>query len=268
MEGSSRFQHRDGLVRTVRRLPRGQGAGTLPLFAVIRRRSWKSIDGARGDEVNMAGIRVRVGTIGGARSIEQVFQRHEIAIGRAAENDVILKQNNVSKEHCRVLFAGGKLMVGDSGSTNGTYVNGKRVTAWTPLKPLDEVWIGRYVLVFSVDAGPEQAAREERSTRDGKERERARQSRSGNKKTGSGKKGKSSATSGEEKDRLRGRTPWDVLGVPKGTPKAEAKKAYLKLLLMYHPDKVDSLGPRLKELAAEITLELNEAWARIESGKG
>ncbi|WP_075306134.1 FHA domain-containing protein [Hyalangium minutum] len=217
----------------------------------------------------MSGIRVRVGTIGGARSIERAFQRHEIVIGRAAENDVILKQNNVSKEHCRVLFAGGKLMVGDSGSTNGTYVNGKRVTAWTPLRPSDEVWIGKYVLVFSVDAEPEQAARGGRSARGDKEREGTRQSRSGNKKTGNEKKGKAStASADDEKERRKVRTPWDVLGVPKGTPKAEAKKAYHKLLLMYHPDKVDSLGPRLKELAVEITRELNEAWARIESGKG
>jgi len=36
---------------------------------------------------------------------------------------------------------------------------------------------------------------------------------------------------------------------------------------MYHPDKVDSLGPRIKELALEVTRELNDAWAKIESGK-
>jgi pSer/pThr/pTyr-binding forkhead associated (FHA) protein len=50
----------------------------------------------------------------------------------------------------------------------------------------------------------------------------------------------------KKQERSQAKTPWDVLGISKGTPKAEAKKSYLKLLSLYHPDKVDSLGPKIR----------------------
>lgn len=58
--------------------------------------------------------------------------------------------------------------------------------------------------------------------------------------------------------------PWAVLGVPPGTAKDEAKKAFRALITQYHPDKVSHLGPEFRELADKRTREILEAWALVE----
>jgi pSer/pThr/pTyr-binding forkhead associated (FHA) protein len=208
----------------------------------------------------MAAIRIRVGTKNSNQVIEKVFNQHEIAIGRAADNDVILKKDNVSKLHCRAIFAKGLILLGDAESRNGTFINGSRVVGWVPVRPADIVEVGHYRLTFAIedDSRPNDTHKEER-TFGGKNRQRQNQHKT--------REQKKVDPPPVEAMGSQPRSPWVVLGIPKGTPKADAKKAYMKLLSMYHPDKVDSLGPRIKELALEVTRELNDAWAKIESGK-
>jgi pSer/pThr/pTyr-binding forkhead associated (FHA) protein len=62
-------------------------------------------------------------------------------IGRAVRADFILDAPLVSRLHCR-LTAGHGLEVLDLNSTNGTFVNGKRVTRAT-LRPGDRLTVGR-----------------------------------------------------------------------------------------------------------------------------
>jgi hypothetical protein len=50
-----------------------------------------------------------------------------LRIGRSAPADVIVMGIGVSRSHCEVDLAGGKLRVTDLNSTNGTYVNDKRI---------------------------------------------------------------------------------------------------------------------------------------------
>ncbi len=61
--------------------------------------------------------------------------------------------------------------------------------------------------------------------------------------------------------------PWQVLGVPRGTPLGEAKKVYRSLVAQYHPDKVSHLAPEFRELADKRTRQILEAWRRIEAGE-
>jgi pSer/pThr/pTyr-binding forkhead associated (FHA) protein len=215
----------------------------------------------------MTQIRVQVGVKGSAKRIENVFKKHEITIGRDSTNDVILKRTTVSKVHCRAIFINGVLMVGDSGSTNGTYVNDSRVIGWMPVRSSDEVHVGEYVVSFSAISEPKKNTSNSGEHKEKKERTstgtgRARQKQH---KTRNQKKANAPPATPPKQDQTK--TPWEVLGIPKGASKADARKAYLKLLAMYHPDKVDSLGHRLKEIALEVTRELNEAWEKIESGK-
>ena len=49
-------------------------------------------------------------------------------IGRAPECELVLKDNQVSRRHARLQARGGVLVLTDLGSTNGTRVNGHRVT--------------------------------------------------------------------------------------------------------------------------------------------
>jgi pSer/pThr/pTyr-binding forkhead associated (FHA) protein len=53
----------------------------------------------------------------------------QIGRGKQAGNDLVLASDNmVSKKHARLIWEGGRFMVYDEGSTNGTYVGGERVT--------------------------------------------------------------------------------------------------------------------------------------------
>ena len=49
-------------------------------------------------------------------------------IGRAPECELVLKDNRVSRRHARLAARDGVLILTDLGSTNGTRVNGNRVT--------------------------------------------------------------------------------------------------------------------------------------------
>ncbi len=74
------------------------------------------------------------------------FDKTEITIGRVKGNDVILPKGNVSKRHSRILLKDGKFIIVDLRSTNGTYVNGRKITSPLVLQPSDKVYVGDFIL--------------------------------------------------------------------------------------------------------------------------
>lgn len=70
----------------------------------------------------------------------------ELLIGRADKCHVVLDDSYVSQVHARISPRGEGVIVEDLGSTNGTYLNRKRVTAATELQRGDKVKIGRTVM--------------------------------------------------------------------------------------------------------------------------
>jgi pSer/pThr/pTyr-binding forkhead associated (FHA) protein len=69
-------------------------------------------------------------------------------VGRATRADFIVDAALVSRIHCRITAADDKLEVVDLKSTNGTYVNGKRVQR-AELQTGDRLRVGRVELVVS-----------------------------------------------------------------------------------------------------------------------
>jgi pSer/pThr/pTyr-binding forkhead associated (FHA) protein len=67
-------------------------------------------------------------------------------VGRAPRADFMLEAALVSRLHCRLEAGLDTLMVVDLGSTNGTYVNDKRVER-APLTGGDRLRIGRVELI-------------------------------------------------------------------------------------------------------------------------
>jgi pSer/pThr/pTyr-binding forkhead associated (FHA) protein len=69
-----------------------------------------------------------------------------IMIGRGADCQLILEDDYVSTRHARVVSTPNGIYVEDLGSTNGTYVNGQRITAPTTITLADTVRIGKTIL--------------------------------------------------------------------------------------------------------------------------
>lgn len=69
-----------------------------------------------------------------------------IMIGRGADCQLILDDDYVSTRHARVVATPNGIYVEDLGSTNGTYVNGQRITAPTTITLADSVRIGKSML--------------------------------------------------------------------------------------------------------------------------
>jgi hypothetical protein len=55
------------------------------------------------------------------------LRRTAVAIGRAADNDIVLQDGSVSGHHARIELQGARVFVVDQGSSNGTCINGRRV---------------------------------------------------------------------------------------------------------------------------------------------
>ena len=69
-----------------------------------------------------------------------------IMIGRGADCQLILDDDYVSTRHARVVSSPNGIYVEDLGSTNGSYVNGQRITAPTTITLADTVRIGKTMM--------------------------------------------------------------------------------------------------------------------------
>jgi DNA-binding winged helix-turn-helix (wHTH) protein len=72
----------------------------------------------------------------------------ENVIGRAGEAAVSIASSRVSRQHARIVVAGGEAVLEDLGSKNGTLVQGKRIEGARPLVAGDEITIGPAILIF------------------------------------------------------------------------------------------------------------------------
>jgi hypothetical protein len=72
----------------------------------------------------------------------------QLTIGRDASNGVAINDSEVSRKHSRLSFQGGKYVVEDLGSTNGTFVNGQRLSGPVVLKPGDVVSLGEQIVLM------------------------------------------------------------------------------------------------------------------------
>jgi pilus assembly protein CpaF len=74
------------------------------------------------------------------------FATNQVSIGRVQGNDLTLNKTNVSKQHATLIYRDGAFTVSDLHSTNGTYINRRRIQEPTKLNEGDRLYIGDYVL--------------------------------------------------------------------------------------------------------------------------
>lgn len=99
--------------------------------------------------------RVRWTTGDGRAMALTLWPERPVTIGRDATSTIVLDSPFVSKQHAIVTWTEGEFQIADSGSANGTRVNGTAVTA-AALHDGDIIEIGDYQLAFDVAAADDQ----------------------------------------------------------------------------------------------------------------
>jgi DNA-binding response OmpR family regulator len=79
---------------------------------------------------------------------EHALTGEVITVGRAIENDIVITSKRVSRGHARLRREGWRVILEDLGSTNGTFLNGERLSAPVDLRDGDQLGFGDVVLVF------------------------------------------------------------------------------------------------------------------------
>jgi len=75
-----------------------------------------------------------------------------VGIGRESGNAVQLQDSEVSRRHAEIRPSGGGFVVADLKSSNGTFVNGRRVERGE-LTAGDQIQVGRSLLVYALESG-------------------------------------------------------------------------------------------------------------------
>jgi hypothetical protein len=80
----------------------------------------------------------------------QVYELDQpvIRIGRGESMDVLIDNVSVSRRHAEIREENGTWLLRDLGSSNGTFLNGQRVTTEQTLRPGDEISFGKFSILF------------------------------------------------------------------------------------------------------------------------
>lgn len=75
-------------------------------------------------------------------------------IGRVDDNTFPIAESSVSSHHCEVFMRGSDVVVNDLNSTNGTFINGDKITGEAVLKPGQILRLGQIELRLEVEGAP------------------------------------------------------------------------------------------------------------------
>lgn len=91
-------------------------------------------------------FRVLIVTRGGAQEQRVVLGDEPLVIGRAPASGLMLAAHEVSRAHCQITAAGESVTIADLESTNGTFVDGRRLSGSTELPQGLIVQVGPFQL--------------------------------------------------------------------------------------------------------------------------
>ncbi len=80
------------------------------------------------------------------------FRGGEMVIGRVPGCDQVIDLPMISSRHARLFREGGRILIEDLHSSNGTFVNGVRVEGPVVLNPGDEVGLGSHLVTLAADS--------------------------------------------------------------------------------------------------------------------
>jgi pSer/pThr/pTyr-binding forkhead associated (FHA) protein len=90
-----------------------------------------------------------IGVLPSGEKLEYLIDKHEVELGKAAHNHIVLTDPTVSNTHAIVIARDAGYTIVDLGSRNGTFVNGERLGSQAhTLRHGDKVQLGQTVLTF------------------------------------------------------------------------------------------------------------------------
>ena len=81
------------------------------------------------------------------------FDQSVINIGRRKDNQIVIDDLHISREHAQIRAVQGKYVIFDLGTTGGTYINGHRITQQI-LNPGDVISLAGVPLIYGEDTDP------------------------------------------------------------------------------------------------------------------
>lgn len=81
------------------------------------------------------------------------LEKEEILLGRDLANDIPISDPEVSRRHARFIMQGESIMVEDLGSTNGTFLNGQRISSAQQLRVGDVITLGEDIVLAFEQVG-------------------------------------------------------------------------------------------------------------------
>lgn len=101
-----------------------------------RRRRPQRTNGSYGLEI------INSGEARGLKEGSIIPIRSDISIGRKEGNSIVMADQHVSGKHAQILVRNNGLFLEDLNSTNGTYLNGRKLKGRAKLSNKDEIRIG------------------------------------------------------------------------------------------------------------------------------
>jgi len=89
----------------------------------------------------------------GATSSIELEQGQTLSVGRADHNDIVLRDPSLSRSHAEVYWGGSSWMVRDRGSSNGTFIENRRIDSPVPLDGGVRVKLGNCSLALETAGG-------------------------------------------------------------------------------------------------------------------
>lgn len=83
-----------------------------------------------------------------------MLEQDLLILGRDPHNDIMISDPQISRQHARIMRQGDLMVIEDAGSTNGTFVNGMRLTGPHALANEDVVGLGDVVTLTYYGEGP------------------------------------------------------------------------------------------------------------------
>jgi hypothetical protein len=84
------------------------------------------------------------------------LSKNEVYMGRDITNDIVINDPEISRKHARLTIQSGGYLLEDLGSTNGTFIDGQRITGPHMMSPGEVIMLGDNVsLVFEAAADPD-----------------------------------------------------------------------------------------------------------------